>query len=321
MSGEGTWCFGAMTSKFETGGSKLEVQSSLQLRASNVVRDAVQLALQEDGARDDVTTRALVRPDQQGRGVIVAKAEGVVCGLPVAAAAFAALDPSISFEPLVADGAAIAPGDVLARVEGPLAAILSAERVALNFLQRLSGVATATRRMVDAVAGLPVRLDRRASARILDTRKTTPGLRALERYAVRCGGGHNHRFNLSDAVLIKDNHLAACRARGLTIAQVLEQARGAAPEGTTIEIEVTTVDEAREALDAGATALLLDNMPLAEMRRAVQLAKGRALVEASGGVQLDTVRAIAETGVDAISVGALTHSASALDMSLELDGR
>jgi len=277
---------------------------------ATVVNRIVAAALEEDGARDDITTRALVPPGQQGRGIIVAKAEGVVCGLPVAAAAFAALDGSIAFEPLVADGAAVAPGDALARVSGPLAPILSAERVALNLLQRLSGIATATRRMAAAAAGLPVR--------ILDTRKTAPGLRALERYAVRCGGGHNHRFNLSDAVLIKDNHLAACHARGLSIAQVLEQARRGAPAGMTIEIEVTTVDEAREALDAGATALLLDNMPLDEMRRAAELARGRAQVEASGGVRLDTVRAIAETGVDAISVGALTHSAQALDMSLEL---
>ena len=306
------WCFGAMTaSKFEAGGSRLEVPSSFQLPVSSVVRDAVQRALQEDGARDDATTRALVPPEQQGRGTIVAKQEGVICGLAAAAAAFAALDASIAFEPLVTDGSAVAPGDALARVSGPLAPMLSAERVALNLLQRLSGIATATRRMVDAVAGLPVR--------ILDTRKTAPGLRALERYAVRCGGGHNHRFNLSDAVLIKDNHLAACRARGLSIAQVLEEARRGAPAGVSIEIEVTNVDEAREALDGGATALLLDNMPLDEMRRAVGLAKGRAQVEASGGVALDTVRAIAETGVDAISVGALTHSASALDMSLEIE--
>jgi nicotinate-nucleotide pyrophosphorylase (carboxylating) len=269
------------------------------------------MALGEDGARDDVTTRALVPADQQGRGIIVAKAAGVVCGLPVAQAAFAALDPSISFEPLVQDGASIAPGEVLARVSGPLAPILSAERVALNFLQRLSGVATATRRMVDAVAG--------TRAIILDTRKTTPGLRALERYAVRRGGGRNHRFNLSDAVLIKDNHLAAARARGLTIAQVLDSARRAAPEGMRIEIEVTSAEEAREALGAGAQALLLDNMSPEEMRRAVELAKGHATTEASGGVTLETVSAIAETGVDYISVGALTHSAPALDMSLEIE--
>ena len=278
-----------------------------------LVRRIATAALEEDGAGDDVTTRALVPADQRGRGLIVAKAVGVVCGLPVAAGVFAAVDAAIAFEPLVADGTAIAPGDALARVKGPLAPILSAERVALNLLQHLSGVATATRRMVDAAAGLPVR--------ILDTRKTTPGLRALERYAVRCGGGRNHRFNLSDAVLIKDNHLAACRARGLSIAQVLEQARRGAPAGMSVEIEVTNVDEACEALEAGATALLLDNMPLDEMRRAVELAQGRAQVEASGGVRLETVRAIAETGVDAISAGGLTHSAAALDMSLEIETR
>lgn len=279
----------------------------------------VEEALGEDGARRDVTTQALVPPDQQGTAVIVAKAQGVACGLPVAAAVFAALDPSLRFEARVAEGAAVAPGDVLARVEGTLAPILSGERVALNFVQRLSGVATATRRLVDAVSGLPVR--------IVDTRKTTPGLRALERYAVRVGGGHNHRFNLSDGVLIKDNHLAAARARGLSIAQVIEQARRAAPHTMRIEIEVTKVDEAIEALAAGADALLLDNMSLEEMRRVVAEAKGRAqtgarpgaLLEASGGVTLESVRAIAETGVDLISVGGITHSAPALDMSLELE--
>jgi nicotinate-nucleotide pyrophosphorylase (carboxylating) len=276
-----------------------------------LVRRVVEAALEEDGARHDVTTQALVPPEQQGRGVFVAKGAGVLAGLPVAAAAFAALDASVRVEPLVAEGAAVAPGDALARVDGPLAPILSAERVALNLLQRLSGIATATRRLVDAVAGLDVR--------ILDTRKTAPGLRALERYAVRLGGGHNHRFNLSDAVLIKDNHLAAARARGLGIAEVLAQARRAAPAGMSIEIEVTTVDEARAALDAGAEALLLDNMPLDQMRRAVQLAKGRATVEASGGVTLENVRAIAETGVEAISAGGITHSAPALDISLEIE--
>jgi len=278
-----------------------------------LIRRIVAAALEEDGARRDVTTQALVPADQQGSGSVVAKKEGVVCGLPIAAATFATLDTEVRLEPLVPEGAAVAPGDVISRVEGPLAPILSGERVALNFLQRLSGIATATRRLVDATAGLDVR--------ILDTRKTTPGMRALERYAVRVGGGHNHRFNLSDAVLIKDNHLAAARARGLTIAQVLEQARAAAPEGMQIEIEVTTVDEAREAFAAGADAILLDNMPLDAMRQAVALAKGRALIEASGGVTLENVRAIAETGVDRISVGGITHSAPALDISLELETR
>ena len=276
-----------------------------------LVRRLAGAALEEDGARDDVTTRALVPGDQQGRGVFLAKASGVVCGLPVAEAAFAALDASIRFESLVREGTFVAPGNELARVEGPLAPILSAERVALNFVQRLSGIATATRALVDAVAGLPVT--------ILDTRKTMPGLRPLERYAVRCGGGQNHRYNLSDAVLIKDNHLAAARARGLSIAQVFDEAKRAAPPGMKIEIEVTTAAEAREALDAGAMSLLLDNMSLEDMRCVVALAKGRATLEASGNVTIENVRGIAETGVDCISAGRITHSPPALDISLELE--
>ncbi len=283
-----------------------------------LVRRLVEAALDEDGARRDVTTRALVGPDQRGAGVFVAKGQGVVAGLPVAAAVFAALDPSLSWRPLLNEGAVASPGDELARVEGPLAPILSGERVALNFLQRLSGIATATRRCVDAVAGLPVR--------ILDTRKTTPGLRALERYAVRVGGGHNHRFNLSDGALIKDNHLAAGRARGLTVAGVVREARAGVPHTLRIEVEVTAFEEAEEALAAGADVLLLDNMSLSEMRRVAAMAsiyEGRAggrdvLLEASGGVTLDNVRAVAETGVDVISIGALTHSAPALDISLDV---
>lgn len=276
-----------------------------------LVRRIVEAALEEDGARRDVTTQALVPPDQRGAGTIVAKGEGVVAGLPVAAAVFAALDPSLRFEARVPEGAAVSRGDVLACLEGPLAAILSGERVALNFLQRLSGVATATRGLVDAVAGLDVR--------IVDTRKTTPGLRALERYAVRVGGGHNHRFNLRDGVLIKDNHLSAARARGLTIAQAIEQARGATPHTLRVEVEVATVDEAREALGGGADIVLLDNMPVEDMRQVVAAARGRAQTEASGGVTVGNVRAIAETGVGVISVGAITHSAPAVDMSLEVE--
>jgi len=277
----------------------------------NLVRRIIASALDEDGAHRDVTTRALVPPGQRGAGTFIAKGEGVICGLPVVTATFAELDASIFVEALVAEGAVAAPGDAIATVQGPLAPILNGERVALNLLQRLSGIATATRKLVDAVAGLDVR--------ILDTRKTTPGLRALERYAVRAGGGHNHRFNLSDGVLIKDNHLAAVRSRGLTIAQVIEQARRSAPQGLAIEIEVTTLDEAREAVAAGADIVLLDNMPLDQMRQAVALAKGRVLFEASGGVTLANVRAIAETGVDRCSVGGITHSAPALDISLEID--
>ena len=218
----------------------------------DLVRSLIDAALEEDAAGRDVTTRALVPPDQQGEATIVAKSAGVVCGLPVAAAVFAALDTSLRFEPRLPEGAVVSPGDSLAAVAGPLAPILSGERIALNFLQRLSGIASATRRLVDAVAGLDVR--------ILDTRKTTPGLRALERYAVRVGGGQNHRFDLGDGVLIKDNHLAAARARGLTIAQVIEGARADAPEGMPVEIEVTSVAEAREAL-AGDADIVLRHTP------------------------------------------------------------
>ncbi len=276
----------------------------------DAVRRAVADALVEDAAWRDVTTDALVPPDQQGRAVIVARTAGVLAGLPVAEAAFHALEASLIFEAAPAEGAHLSPGQAVVRIGGALDPILRGERVALNFLQRLSGVATVTARLVEALEGLPTRL--------LDTRKTTPGLRALEKYAVRVGGGHNHRFNLADGILIKDNHLAALRARGESIAGAVRLARLASPRTLRVEIEVTTVDEALEALAAGADALLLDNMGLEDMRRVTAEARGRALTEASGGITLDNVRAVAETGVDFISVGAITHSAPALDMSLEV---
>ena len=197
--------------------------------------------------------------------------------------------------------------------------LASAERIALNFLQQLSGVATATHELVEAVAGLNARPNGRAPARIIDTRKTTPGLRELERYAVRLGGGQNHRFNLSDGVLIKDNHIAAARDRDLSIAQVVELARRNVAHTFRVEVEVTTREEAREALGAGADAILLDNMSVADMRQVVEDVGGRAITEASGGVSLETVREIAETGVDLISVGGITHSAPALDLSMQLE--
>ena len=278
-----------------------------------LLRRIAETALEEDGWRDDVTTRALVLPAQRGVGLITAKAEGVIAGLPVAAAVFAVIDPELQFSADGPEGTAVSPGDLIARVEGALAPILTGERVALNLLQRLSGIATATRKLVEAVAGLDVT--------ILDTRKTTPGLRELERYAVRAGGGTNHRFNLSDGVLIKDNHLAAARDRELSIGQVIEEARRNAPNEMPIEIEVTNAEEAREALDGGADMILLDNMPPVELRAVVELVGGKALTEASGGVTLENVRAVAETGVDRISVGALTHSSPALDISLEIEAR
>jgi nicotinate-nucleotide pyrophosphorylase (carboxylating) len=266
-------------------------------------------ALEEDGAFDDVTTGALVPSDLSGKAVMLAKQAGVIAGLPVAAAVFRAVGPSLSLRPLVEEGARVQPGTVVAEVEGPVQAILRGERVALNLLQRLSGVATATARLVDAVEGLP--------ARILDTRKTTPGLRALERYTVRMGGGQNHRWNLATGILVKDNHWRAVEATGGDTASAVRRLREKAP-GMRIEVEVTSVDEARQALDAGVDALLLDNMRLEEMRQVVQMAKGQATTEASGGITEATVRAVAETGVDFISVGAITHSAPALDISLEL---
>ena len=276
-----------------------------------IVQRIVEAALLEDGARSDVTTKAVVPEGQVGRAAIIAKEGGVLAGLPVSAAVFAALDQTVRFAPLVPDGSVISPGDRLVEIEGALSPILSGERVALNFLQQLSGVATATHKLVEAVAGLNVR--------IVDTRKTTPGLRELERYAVRLGGGQNHRFNLSDGVLIKDNHIAAARDRDLAIAQVVELTRRNVAHTFRVEIEVTTPDEGREALAAGADALLLDNMSVADMRQVVEDVGGRAITEASGGVSLDTVREIAETGVDLISVGGITHSAPALDLSLELE--
>lgn len=278
-----------------------------------LVGPIVEAALEEDAAHNDVTTRALIPPDQKGTATIVARAEGVVAGLPVAAAVFSALDSSLLFDAMTQDGATLSAGDIIARVTGKLAPILSGERVALNLLQRLSGIATATQCLVQAVAGLDVR--------IMDTRKTTPGLRALERYAVRAGGGHNHRFDLGDAVLIKDNHLAAARARGLSIGGTVQQARGAVPQTMRVEIEATTASDALEAVEAGADIVLLDNMAVEEIRRVVKAANGQAVIEASGGVTLESVRAIAETGVDVISVGAITHSAPALDMSMEVEPR
>lgn len=283
----------------------------LMLPPPHIIDDLVLSALDEDGAHDDVTTRAIVQTDQWGRGVFIAKDAGVVSGLPVAAAAMSSYDDQISFDALIEDGERISAGTELAEVEGPLSAILATERVALNFLQRLSGVATLTRQFCDSVVG--------TKAKILDTRKTTPGMRDLERYAVRCGGGHNHRFNLSAGVLIKDNHIAAAAQRGITdLADVVLLARNSSPHTMRIEIEVTNLTQLTEALQGNADIILLDNMTPDEIRAAVATVGGRALIEASGGITMETVREIAESGVDFISIGRLTHSAQALDISLEV---
>ena len=272
--------------------------------ATDTLERIVHAALAEDIGAGDVTTEATVPADGVGVADLLVKESGVVCGLRLAEATFRALDPEIHFEALAADGDLVEEPAVVARVTGSERAILTGERVALNFLARLSGIATLTRRYVDAVEG--------TGTAVLDTRKTTPGLRALEKHAVACGGGRNHRFGLDDAVLVKDNHL---RATG-SIAAAVERLRVATD--LPVEVECETLDQVAEALAAGVDAILLDNMTLAQLRDAVALARGRARLEASGGVNLDTIRAIAETGVDEISVGALTHSARSLDVSLEL---
>ncbi len=270
----------------------------------------VDLALAEDIGSGDVTTLATVPEEARAHGTIVAKAPGVISGLSAAAAVFHRIDPAIAFTRRLADGARCGARDVLAEVTGPARSILTGERVALNLLQRLSGVATLTAQYVDAVKD--------TQAHIIDTRKTTPGLRALEKAAVRAGGGRNHRVGLADGVLIKDNHLAAVGEPD-RITRAVHKAREYAPHTLRIEVEVTTLEELVEAIAAGAEVVLLDNMDAPMIGRAVELAAGRVLLEASGGVTLATVRAIAETGVDLISVGALTHSAPALDISLEFD--
>ncbi|KIX84544.1 carboxylating nicotinate-nucleotide diphosphorylase [Thermus filiformis] len=265
------------------------------------------LWLEEDLGHGDLTSLLLIPEDQVGRGVVLAKEEGVLAGLEVARAVFARVDGRIAFTPLLRDGDALRPGLEVARLEGPLRGILAGERLALNLLQRLSGIATLTRRYVEAVRG--------TRAVILDTRKTTPGLRALEKYAVRVGGGRNHRYGLFDGILIKDNHIRAVGG----VKEAVRRARAGAPHHLRVEVEVTTLEELEEALEAGADLVLLDNMDLETLREAVRRARGRALLEASGGMSLERVRAVAETGVDFISVGALTHSARALDLSLELE--
>jgi len=275
------------------------------------IEEIIDRALAEDLGWGDITTEALISSDQQGIASIVAKEQGILAGIDVAKTVFRRVDPELKMAVLLEDGAKVDSGSIITKVEGKVASILKAERVALNFLQRFSGIASETNRYVEAVKGLPVQ--------ITDTRKTTPGLRLLEKYAVRVGGGENHRMNLGDGILIKDNHLAALRSLGLNLKEVIARARQNASQRLKVEVEASTVREATEAAEAGADIVMLDNMSLKDMRRATSMIHGRALIEAAGGVTLDNVRAIAETGVDFISVGALTHSARALDISLKLE--
>lgn len=280
------------------------------------VEHLIDLALEEDAAFNDVTTKALVAQDIQGIGILRSKESGILAGIDVALAAFRRFAPSLKTKILLHDGVRIYHGDALGEVEGSVANILSAERTALNFLQRMSGISTETSLYVNAVKGL--------ETRIFDTRKTVPGFRYLDKYAVRMGGGHNHRSSLAESILIKDNHISlfsdsqASGDESTNLDTVIKLVRNKLGDGLKIEVEVTTLMEVRNILDILPDIIMLDNMSVDDIREAVNIVSGKALVEASGGMTLDIVRAVAEAGVNIISVGSLTHSPKALDISLDL---
>ena len=277
------------------------------------VNSIIDIALAEDRVTEDVTSTALIPPELQGKAAIQAKAEGVLAGGEIGKRVFLRVDPSLEVEGLIEDGANVKPGEVVATISGRVISILKAERVALNFLQRLSGIASLTAEYVARTSG--------SAAKILDTRKTTPGLRLLEKYAVRMGGGQNHRLHLGDGILIKDNHLAALRTLGMNLKDIVARAKEKAPQGLKVEVEAGTFEEAMAAVEAGADIIMLDNMRPDEMRLVVDAMPSGAVTEASGGITLDNVRTVAESGVDYISVGALTHSYRALDISLEIEAQ
>ncbi|AYF98909.1 carboxylating nicotinate-nucleotide diphosphorylase [Protaetiibacter intestinalis] len=277
---------------------------------SAAIDDIITRALAEDAPWGDLTSETFLPAEATASASLVAREPGVLSGAEVFARVFALVDAETTVELLRHDGAAFAAGEALARVAGPARAVLRAERIALNLVQRMSGIATLTARYVAEVEG--------TSARIVDTRKTTPGLRILERQAVRDGGGRNHRFSLSDAVMAKDNHLAVLAASGVPLGDAIRAARARLGHTVHLEVEVDRLDQVEEVVAAGVDTIMLDNFSPAELREGVALVAGRALVEASGGVNLDTVRAIAEAGVDVISVGALTHSVRALDLGLDV---
>lgn len=270
------------------------------------IEELVRRALLEDIGPGDVTTEATIPPDAVCTAVILAKEEGVLCGHPVAKAAFQLLDATLTYEALVPEGSAVTPGQEVARIAGNARSVLIAERVALNFMQRMSGIATNTRKLSDVI--------KYYHARLVDTRKTTPGLRIIEKYAVRVGGALNHRYGLHDAVLIKDNHIAVSGG----IRQAVMQARKLVSHTCRIEVEVESLEQLQEALDAGADIILLDNMDADMMRKAVEITGGKAILEASGGIGPHNLEEVARTGVDIISMGALTHTVTALDLSLEI---
>jgi len=271
----------------------------------------IDAAVAEDQTFNDPTTQAVVPPEIQGTGMLRAKAVGVLAGVDVAMAVFQRVDPTLEVRAILEDGAPLFPGDDIAVVRGSAAGILRAERIALNFMQRMSGIASDTNRYVQAVDGLNVR--------IVDTRKTVPGHRYLDKYSVRMGGGYNHRLNLADGILIKDNHIQANRFREMGLKDVIKLALARASHTIKVEVEVETMEQVEEALEAGAHIIMLDNMSVPEMAAAMKVIGDRAIVEASGGITYDTVRAVAETGVDLISIGGLTHSVDALDISLDLE--
>ncbi|MGO0605044.1 carboxylating nicotinate-nucleotide diphosphorylase [Brevibacterium linens] len=276
---------------------------------ASTIDSALRTALDEDAPWGDITGEVFIPAAASATADLRAREDGVLAGIEVFARAFTLVDPSVTVDLAAADGDSFTAGQVLATVAGPARAVLQAERIALNFCQRMSGIATQTYAFVDAAGG---------RARIVDTRKTTPGLRAFEKHAVVCGGGHNHRFGLSDAVMAKDNHLAVLTGAGLSVAEAIRTARARLPHTTTIEVEVDRLDQVPAVLDGGADIIMLDNFTSAQLREGVELVGGRAVVEASGNVTLEAIPEIAATGVDVISSGALTHSVRAVDLGLDL---
>ena len=275
------------------------------------VHSLIDAAVAEDQTFNDPTTQAVVPPEIQGTGMLRAKAAGVLAGVDVAIAVFKRVDSTLEVKAILKDGASLSPGDDIAEVRGSAAGILRAERIALNFMQRMSGIATDTNRYVQEIQGL--------QARIVDTRKTVPGHRYLDKYSVRMGGGYNHRMNLADGILIKDNHIQANSFREMGLKEVIQLALARASHTIKVEVEVESMEQVKEALEAGANIIMLDNMTVPEMAAAMEVIGDQAIVEASGGITYDTVRAVAETGVDLISIGGLTHSVNALDISLDLE--
>ncbi|SVA42828.1 uncharacterized protein METZ01_LOCUS95682 [marine metagenome] len=271
----------------------------------------IDMALEEDESFNDATTTLLVDENTTGTGILMAKEEGILAGLNIALTVFYRIDENIHVEPLIEDGSWVEPGSQLAVIKGKIHVILKGERTALNFLQRMSGIATLTSKYVNAVSSF--------KAQIVDTRKTLPGYRYLDKYSVRAGGGKNHRMSLADGILVKDNHIELIGLESESLNDKLEKILSLAPTSLKVELEVSDIQQLHQALEAGIPIIMLDNMTNDEMRNAVSIAGGRALIEASGGITLDNVKSVAETGVDIISVGALTHSTKALDISLDIN--